>query len=323
MWVPGSLAYLVPLFVIGVRLLFGASETPRRGWIRSHETRSLAQRLYRVGSRCPSSASPLLRVEPAAFDLLRVPLLGRFLRWRHARLCLQVPAPAPGRAHRLRWLPRAADRRHEPGGRAALDSLARPGGPGVAGGRQRLLHGLPVHAAADARRRWLPQGRELAALAAEQMAGGRACSSAFLWAYEAFALWDSPWWTAWIVLAYFAAAFVIDGFFRGASFCKYVCPIGQFNFVQSLDFAAGSQGARSGRLRIVPDQGLHPRERRRSRMRARPVPAPEVEQHGLHVLPRLYPRLPARQHRHPCRAAREGIVARFLSLGHRPVRQAP
>jgi hypothetical protein len=48
------------------------------------------------------------------------------------------------------------------------------------------------------------------------------------------ALWDSPWWTAWLVLAYFAAAFVIDGFFRGASFCKYVCPIGQFNFVQSL-----------------------------------------------------------------------------------------
>jgi ferredoxin len=56
----------------------------------------------------------------------------------------------------------------------------------------------------------------------------------FLWAYEAFALWDSPWWTAWIILVYFAAAFVIDGFFRGASFCKYVCPIGQFNFVQSL-----------------------------------------------------------------------------------------
>ena len=38
----------------------------------------------------------------------------------------------------------------------------------------------------------------------------------------------------WIALAYFAAAFVIDGFFRGAAFCKYVCPIGQFNFVQSL-----------------------------------------------------------------------------------------
>jgi hypothetical protein len=36
------------------------------------------------------------------------------------------------------------------------------------------------------------------------------------------------------VIGYFLAAFVIDGFFRGAAFCKYVCPIGQFNFVQSL-----------------------------------------------------------------------------------------
>ena len=35
-------------------------------------------------------------------------------------------------------------------------------------------------------------------------------------------------------LAYFVTAFVIDGFFRDAAFCKYVCPIGQFNFVQSL-----------------------------------------------------------------------------------------
>ena len=48
------------------------------------------------------------------------------------------------------------------------------------------------------------------------------------------ALWDSPWWTAWLALGYFAAAFVIDGLFRGAAFCKYLCPIGQFNFVQSL-----------------------------------------------------------------------------------------
>jgi Fe-S-cluster-containing hydrogenase component 2 len=57
---------------------------------------------------------------------------------------------------------------------------------------------------------------------------------AFLWAYEAFSLWDSPWWTAWIAISYFVVAFVIDGFFRGGTFCKYVCPIGQFNFVQSL-----------------------------------------------------------------------------------------
>ena len=56
----------------------------------------------------------------------------------------------------------------------------------------------------------------------------------FFWAYEAFALWNSPLWTAWIVVAYFVGAFVIDTLFRGASFCKYVCPIGQFQFVSSL-----------------------------------------------------------------------------------------
>ena len=55
----------------------------------------------------------------------------------------------------------------------------------------------------------------------------------FLWSYEAFSLWDTPWWTAWIVITYFLAAMVVDAFFKGASFCKYVCPIGQFHFVQS------------------------------------------------------------------------------------------
>jgi cytochrome c oxidase assembly factor CtaG len=56
----------------------------------------------------------------------------------------------------------------------------------------------------------------------------------YFWAYEAFHLWNSPWLTAWIIVAYFAAATLIDGWFKGASFCKYVCPIGQFHFVQSL-----------------------------------------------------------------------------------------
>lgn len=56
----------------------------------------------------------------------------------------------------------------------------------------------------------------------------------YLWAYEALSLWNSPWATAWIVAGYFLGALIIDGLFRGATFCKYVCPIGQFNFVSSL-----------------------------------------------------------------------------------------
>ena len=56
----------------------------------------------------------------------------------------------------------------------------------------------------------------------------------FFWAFEAFDLWSTPLRTAWIVVAYFAGAFVVDTLFRDASFCKYVCPIGQFHFVSSL-----------------------------------------------------------------------------------------
>src|SRR5205823_13114272 len=39
----------------------------------------------------PVTLSPCHLVTRSSFDLLRVPLLGRFLKWRHARLCLQVP----------------------------------------------------------------------------------------------------------------------------------------------------------------------------------------------------------------------------------------
>jgi ferredoxin len=54
-----------------------------------------------------------------------------------------------------------------------------------------------------------------------------------LFLYELFDLWSSPWWTAWLILAYFGSVLLVDGLFKHASFCKFVCPIGQFNFVAS------------------------------------------------------------------------------------------
>jgi polyferredoxin len=54
-----------------------------------------------------------------------------------------------------------------------------------------------------------------------------------LFCYERFDLWGSPWWTAWLIVAYFAGALAVDALFRHASFCKWVCPLGQFNFVAS------------------------------------------------------------------------------------------
>ncbi len=47
---------------------------------------------------------------------------------------------------------------------------------------------------------------------------------------EGLEVWSSPWGTAWLVFGYFAAAFAVDGIFSGASFCKYLCPAGQFQF---------------------------------------------------------------------------------------------
>jgi cytochrome c oxidase assembly factor CtaG len=226
MWVPGSLAFLVPLFAIGVHLLSG----PESG-VRSEGPGSFPGRiaLPLVGTsltRDPRSLTP-------GFDLLDVPVLGRFLKWRHARLCLQIPllllaglviydglyGPQVGAMNLAGVLPWIHWR-----GLLILGLMA-------AGNL--FCMGCPFLLPRTIARRWLPAGwnwpRQLRSkwLAVLLLAG-------FMWAYEALALWDRPAWTACLALGYFAAAFVIDSLFRGASFCKYLCPIGQFNFVQSL-----------------------------------------------------------------------------------------
>ncbi|MBZ0302685.1 MAG: FesM [Anaerolineae bacterium] len=51
--------------------------------------------------------------------------------------------------------------------------------------------------------------------------------------YEWLDLWASPWLTAWVIIGYFAASFVLEAVFTESAFCKYVCPLGTFNFVYS------------------------------------------------------------------------------------------
>jgi ferredoxin len=55
----------------------------------------------------------------------------------------------------------------------------------------------------------------------------------YLFLYEWLDLWASPWLTAWIVIAYFLLAFTLEFIFSESPFCKYVCPLGSFNFVGS------------------------------------------------------------------------------------------
>jgi polyferredoxin len=229
MWVPGSLAFLLPLFAIVVRLLYG-----QQSGASNQESAAKPSGVRRIALPVvASSRTPDSRSRAPAFDLLRVPLLGRFLKWRHARLAMQIPLVALA-------------------GVLILDGLRGPQvGPLNLAGVLPWIHwrGLlilsllaagnffcmacPFLVPRTLARRWLPTGRSWPRwLRSKWLAV--VLLVLFLWAYEAFSLWDSPWWTAWLALGYFALAFVIDGFFRGAAFCKYLCPIGQFNFVQSL-----------------------------------------------------------------------------------------
>ncbi len=292
MWVPGSLAFLLPLFALGVKML-GRPSSSTAHTKQTHRPRVVAARQkatanaalpLRPAPRMPMYASvmavrdsfatstvsavpvpsrgsspgrgfvpvdallvdqhvlPASTVNRAPWDLLRLRGIGRFLRWRNARLCLQLP---------LLLLAVAVIYDGLAGPQAAPMNLA-----GVLPWihwRGVLILGLlavgnlfcfacPFTLPRLLARRWFVRGD-----ANPQRARWRvwprplrnkwlavALVAVFLWSYEAFSLWDRPAWTAWIALGYFAAAFAIDGFFRGGTFCKYVCPIGQFNFVQSL-----------------------------------------------------------------------------------------
>lgn len=236
MWVPGSVVYLLPLFGIGIRLLFGDGASravvARHGRAPRRRT-GLGPAPLPILAAPPSGCRAACAPPRPTLDLLRTPVLGRFLRWKRARLALQLPLAALA-------------------GIVAYDGLCGPrAAPMNLAGVLPWIHwrglvilGLlaagnvacmacPFTVPRSLGRRWLPAGRRWPqALRNKWLAA--LLIAAFLWAYEAFALWDSPRWTAWIVVGYFAAAFVVDGLFRDASFCKYLCPIGQFNFVQSL-----------------------------------------------------------------------------------------
>ncbi len=165
-------------------------------------------------------------------DLLRVPVLGSFLRNRHARPILQVvlfaiavimivhgftgPDMAPRNlATLLTWI-------HY---RGVLILVLVVAGNLFCMGCPFMLPRNIARRFAHPRFQWPPWLRNKWP-AVFLFAG-------ILFSYELFDLWDSPPWTASLILAYFAGALVVDGLFKNASFCKYVCPLGQFNFAAS------------------------------------------------------------------------------------------
>jgi cytochrome c oxidase assembly factor CtaG len=210
MWVPGSITMLIPAAIIGMQCL-----QPRR------ERRTAT--LPRVLNSHPRRQ----------FDLLRTPILGSILRYRHFRRSIQIamlvvaalvafdgfhgPQVAPiNLAGVLPWT-------HWRG--LAVIALLLAG--------NLFCMACPFTLPRDLARKFVsPRFHWPVPLRSKWIAV--ALLVTYLWTYEALSLWDRPSATAWIVVGYFAAAFAVDSVFRGASFCKYVCPIGQFHFVHSL-----------------------------------------------------------------------------------------
>jgi ferredoxin len=165
-------------------------------------------------------------------DWLRVPGLGRFLRWRHVRMVLQLPLFALALALIAHGFlgPQLAPKNlatvltwvHYRGALVLALLLA---------GNLFCLACPFMLPRALARKFFKPVLHWPRRLRHKGIA--LALFVLVLFAYELWDLWSSPWWTAWLIVIYFVAALAVDSLFRHASFCKWVCPLGQFNFAAS------------------------------------------------------------------------------------------
>ena len=169
MWVPGSLVYLVPLFVIGIRLLFGNVDE-KRGPAEHRSQSELSDSHHRL-SPFAADHRPAHSSGPAGgLRSLARPAARSLSPLAACPDLLSASALFLAGAHHLRRLLRPAHRRHESGGRAPLDSLAWTGGPGVA--RAATSSAWPAHSCCRGHWRGASGARSsLAALAQKQMAG--------------------------------------------------------------------------------------------------------------------------------------------------------
>ena len=166
-------------------------------------------------------------------NILGLPVVGAFLRWRHARTAMQLVLLLVAAAVVLHGLlgPQLAPRNLA----TVLTSIHWRGllivAIAVVGNL--FCTACPMVLARDAARRVVhPAWRWPRRLRGKWL--GLALLVLVLFSYELFDLWSMPRATAWLVLAYFGLAIVVDVLFSGATFCKHLCPIGQFNFTASV-----------------------------------------------------------------------------------------
>ena len=185
-----------------------------------------------AGVKPSRSRGGLIAEQPRGFDLLKLPGLRRFIRWKYARAVFQIPLLLlalfaiwdgfTGRQLAPRNVATTTLWLHYRG--LVVIALALVGNAFCAACPLMLTRG-----ATKRLERLLP--RKLAwpkKLKNKYLVVG--LLFAFFFSYEVFDLWASPWLTAWLILAYFAGALAVDTLFPAGTFCRYVCPLGNFNF---------------------------------------------------------------------------------------------
>jgi ferredoxin len=169
---------------------------------------------------------------PALIDVLRVPVLGRMLKWRYGRLVFQIPLvllallliydgftgsqiASQNLATVVPWV-------HYRG--LVVVALLLVG--------NLFCMGCPFTLPRTLAKRLSSAGPRFPRVLRNKWL---AIANLFLlfFLYEWLDLWASPLLTAWVIIVYFVAAFVLEAVFSESAFCKYVCPLGTFNFVYS------------------------------------------------------------------------------------------
>jgi polyferredoxin len=167
-----------------------------------------------------------------ALDVLRLPLMGRLLRWRWGRLVLQLPLVIiallliydgfTGPDAAARNLATVAPWVHYRG--LVIVALLLAG--------NLFCMGCPFTLPRTLAKRLAVRGARFPKVFRNKWLAIIGLFTMFF-LYEWLDLWASPALTAWVIIFYFTASFVLELVFTESAFCKYVCPLGTFNFVYS------------------------------------------------------------------------------------------
>lgn len=173
--------------------------------------------------------------QPQGFNLFKLPFVGRFVRWKYARAVFQIPLLIlaifviidgfTGRQLAPRNVATTSVWLHYRG--LVVLALAFFGNAFCAACPLMLTRGISNRIDKLIKHKFkFPKALKNKYLVIVLMLF-------YFFSYEFFDLWASPWLTAWLAIGYFGSALVIDTLFPAGSFCKYVCPLGNFNFVVS------------------------------------------------------------------------------------------